>query len=390
MCLYRQCPDFQIDANNQTCYSWFAQTVRASGGVSSSSFTCGGAAGTVYVLNSTSSNLIFDNSDGTSASSTLTPFPPDLNGVLLSQLNISGKAYVDLRQSRQNNDVRASVLDLDQNSKVTGDSVVIDTSNATIRGQILATAVVWLHNAQSGPGRVTAFSGSSITCTLCMLKMSLTGSAVVLQGSISATNAEVKGLKSFSHTGTMTASGSYLSIMVETATISGVVRCTGAACSSLVSVNETLELGGILGCTNGKCALSVRSGGDMTATGTISCSGNNQCLVDVASGSSARIGGSMTGSDIRLVVAGTLHLLGTISTTGQGYAEHAGSGKGSRPLAASSSSTSDWRVAGSGAGHGGDGADGCYQYSSSYGNKPSGTLGLHISMRLGGVLRLMG
>ena len=351
----------------------------ASGGASSGSFTCGGAAGTVYVLNGTSSYLIFDNSEGTSASSTLTPFPPDLNGVLLSQLNISGKAYVDLRQSKQNNDVRASVLDLDQNSKITGDSVVIDTSNATIRGQILATAAVWLHNAQSGPGRVTAFSGSSITCTSGTLKMSLTGSTVALHGSISATNAEIKGLRSFSHTGTLIASGSYLSIMVETATIRGVVRCTGAACSSLVSVNETLELGGSLSCTNDKCALSVRSGGDMTTTGTMICPGNNQCLVDVASGSSARIGGSMTGSDIRLLVAGTLHLLGTISTTGQGYSGEVGSGKGSRPLAIYSSHSS-WRVAGSGAGHGGAGADACYSYSSSYGSKPSGTLGLYVSM----------
>ena len=192
---------------------WIAQTVRASGGATSGSFSCSGAAGTVYILNGTSSNLIFDNSDGTSASSTLTPFPPDLNGVLLSQLNISGKAYVDLRQSKQNNDVRASVLDLDQNSKVTGDSVVIDTSNATIRGQILATTAVWLHNAQSGPGRVTAFSGSSITCTSGPFKMSLTGSDVELQGSISATNAEVKGLRIFSHTGSMIASGSHLIVM---------------------------------------------------------------------------------------------------------------------------------------------------------------------------------
>ena len=115
----------------------------------------------------------------------------------------------------------------------------------------------------------------------------------------------------------------------------------------------------------------------MTTTGTISCSGNNQCLVDVASGSAARIGGAMTGSDIRLVIAGSLHLLGAISTTGQGYGEVAGSGKGSKP--GYSGSNSDYRVAGSGAGHGGDGADGCYRYSSSYGTLPSGTIGLYIT-----------
>ena len=173
----------------------------------------------------------------------------------------------------------------------------------------------------------------------------------------------------------MIASGSHLIIMAETATISGLVRCTGAACSSLVSVNQTLEVGGSLGCTNGKCTLSVRSGGDMTATGTISCSGNNQCLVDVASGSAARIGGAMTGSDIRLVIAGSLHLLGAISTTGQGYGEVAGSGKGRKPGYSGSANSYD-RVAGSGAGHGGDGADGCYR--SSYGTLPSGTIGLYI------------
>ena len=373
--------------------------MRASGGASSGSFTCGGAAGTVYILNGTSTNLIFDNSGGTSASSTLTPFPPDLNGVLLSQLNISGKAYVDLRQSKLNNDVRASVLDLDQNSKITGDSVVIDTSNATIRGQILATAAAWLHNAQSGPGRVTAFSGSSITCTSGMLKMSLTGSTVALHGSISATNAEVKGLRNFSHTGTLIVSGSYLSIMVETAMISGVVRCTGAACSSLVSVNETLQLGGSLDCTNDKCALSVRSGGDMTATGTISCSGNGEirtsgkisvlgtircisalCPLELEGGQ-IEVGkfGNVQGGDV-IMKSEKIAVQGSISTTGQGHTEQAGSGKGSRPLSSWTTSYDEWRVAGSGAGHGGDGADGCYQYSSSYGSKPSGTLGLCISM----------
>ena len=115
------------------------------------------------MVNGTVSSLIVDNSDGSSLSSTCTPFPEDLSGVQLSQLNISRKACVDLRQAQQNNDVRAICMDLDASSKVTGDNVVIDTSNATVRGQITGTSALWLHNAQAGAGVVEAYSGSSMT-----------------------------------------------------------------------------------------------------------------------------------------------------------------------------------------------------------------------------------
>jgi len=139
-----------------------------------------------------------------------------------------------------------------------------------------------------------------------------------------------------------------------------------------VSVNRTLEMGGSLSCTVGKCSLSLRSGGDMTSSGTVSCSGNSECLLDVACGSSAVLSGSMTGSDIRMVVAESLQLAGTVSTNGQGYVEKAGEGQGNQP--SGSSSDTYYRVSGSGAGHGGDGAAACFRYSTSYGTLPSGTV----------------
>jgi hypothetical protein len=116
--------------------------VSAAGGVTSSGYTCGGAAGTFYFLNGTSSSLILDNSGGVSDSGTCTPFPGDLNGVQLSQLSISRTTCVDVRQSAKNNDVRAYRLDLDASSKVTGDSISIDTSTANVRGQITGTLVI--------------------------------------------------------------------------------------------------------------------------------------------------------------------------------------------------------------------------------------------------------
>ena len=120
----------------------------------------------MFVANGTSFVLILDNSNEKSASDTYTPFPGDLNGVQLTKLNVSGKAYVDLRQATSNNDVRSYGFDLDANSKVTGDSVVIDTSNASVRGSITGSTTVWLHNAQSGAGTVTAHSGSTIALSL--------------------------------------------------------------------------------------------------------------------------------------------------------------------------------------------------------------------------------
>lgn len=206
-----------------------------------------------------------------------------------------------------------------------------------------------------------------------MVKISLTRSDVTLLGSISAGTGEIQGVRSLTHSGNLAVSGSLLSIEAGSASISGTVTCSGSACSSLVSVNETLEMGGSLSCTNGKCSLSLRSGGKMISTGTISCSGNSQCLVDVASGSSAVLSGTMTGSDIRMVVAEALQLQGTVSTSGQGYAEETGDGKGNRP-SYSGSSSSYYRVSGSGGGHGGNGATSCYRYDSSYGPSPSSTI----------------
>ena len=345
----------------------------SSGGATSDSYACAGAAGTVYVANGTSLLLIFDNSNENSDSSTSTPFPGDLNGVQLTLVNISRKASVDLRQAKSNNDVRSYGFDLDASSKVTGDSVVIDTSNASVRGSITGSTTVWLHNAQSGAGTVTAHGGSTIGCSSCKLKMSLAGSDVILRGSISAGTGEIQGLRNLTHSGSLAVSGSLLSIEAGTASITGTVICSGSACSSLVSVNKTLEMGGSLSCTGGTCSLSLRSGGDMRSSGDVSCSGNSQCLVDVASGSSAVLSGSMAGSDIRMVVAERLRLLGTVSTSGQGYVEEAGDGKGNKP-SYGSSYDSGYRVSGSGAGHGGNGAGACFRYSSSYGSIPSGTV----------------
>ena len=208
-----------------------------------------------------------------------------------------------------------------------------------------------------------------------MLKMSLSGSDVFLKGSISAGTGEIKGLQSLTHSGTLAVSGSLLSIEAGTASIRGTVRCSGSACSSLVSVNRTLEMGGSLSCTSGKCSLSLRSGGNMTSSGTVSCSGNSQCLLDVACGSSAVLLGSITGSDIRMVVAESLQLVGTVSTSGQGYVEKAGDGRGNQPYYGGSSSyySSSYRVSGSGAGHGGNGAVACFRQDSSYGSIPEGT-----------------
>ncbi|MGB1592139.1 MAG: hypothetical protein ACPIOQ_05240, partial [Promethearchaeia archaeon] len=304
-------------------------TVIASGGASSSPYTCAGAAGTVYAVHDTSSRLIFDNNDNSVATTTLTPFPPDLSGVHLSQIMILRKTYVGLRQAETNNDVRASSLKLDASSKVTGDTVIIDVRDATIEGSIAGTSEVWLHNSQSGAGLLTAHSGSSMTCSGCALRMSLSGSNVSLHGSITTATVEVKSLQSISHTGTLTVSGVALTIAVDAASIAGTVECTGAACSILVSANATLQLRGSLSCTNGKCSVSLHSGGDLNSTASMSCAGNSQCLVDIASGSSALLGGSIAGSDIRMLVAGSLQIQGLVSTSGQGYAESSGDGKGS-------------------------------------------------------------
>jgi hypothetical protein len=368
----------------------------SSGGATSDSYACAGAAGTVYVANGTSLLLIFDNSNENSDSSTSTPFPGDLNGVQLTLVNISRKASVDLRQAKSNNDVRSYGFDLDASSKVTGDSVVIDTSNASVRGSITGSTTVWLHNAQSGAGTVTAHGGSTIGCSSCKLKMSLAGSDVILRGSISAGTGEIQGLRNLTHSGNLAVSGSLLSIEAGTASITGTVICSGSACSSLVSVNKTLEMGGSLSCTGGTCSLSLRSGGDMRSSGDVSCSGNSQIRANgkilvlgtlactsslcklAGEGSDIQVqnSGRISGGDV-ILVAESLRVLGTVSTSGQGYVEDAGDGKGIKP-SYGGGSIDYYRVSGSGAGHGGNGAGACFRYSSSYGSIPSGTVRHYI------------
>jgi hypothetical protein len=365
----------------------------SSGGATSDSYACAGAAGTVYVANGTSLLLIFDNSNENSDSSTSTPFPGDLNGVQLTLVNISRKASVDLRQAKSNNDVRSYGFDLDASSKVTGDSVVIDTSNASVRGSITGSTTVWLHNAQSGAGTVTAHGGSTIGCSSCKLKMSLAGSDVILRGSISAGTGEIQGLRNLTHSGSLAVSGSLLSIEAGTASIFGTVTqiCSGSTCSSLIGVNKTLEIGGSLSCTGGTCSFSLRSGGDMRSSGVVSCSGDSQiramgkiavvgtlacssslCKLE-AEGNDIQVqnSGRITGGDI-ILVAESLTVLGTVSSSGQGHVEEAGDGKGNKP--SYGGSYDYYRVSGSGAGHGGNGAGACFRYSSSYGSIPSGTV----------------
>jgi len=123
----------------------------------------------------------------------------------------------------------------------------------------------------------------------------------------------------------------------------------------------------------------IRAKGKISVLGTIRCI-SALCPLELEGGQ-IEVGkfGNVQGGDV-IMKSEKIAVQGSISTTGQGHTEQAGSGKGSRPLSSWTTSYDEWRVAGSGAGHGGDGADGCYQYSSSYGSKPSGTLGLRISM----------
>ena len=284
----------------------------SSGGATSDSYACAGAAGTVYVANGTSLLLIFDNSNENSDSSTSTPFPGDLNGVQLTLVNISRKASVDLRQAKSNNDVRSYGFDLDASSKVTGDSVVIDTSNASVRGSITGSTTVWLHNAQSGAGTVTAHGGSTIGCSSCKLKMSLAGSDVILRGSISAGTGEIQGLRNLTHSGSLAVSGSLLSIEAGTASIFGTVTqiCSGSTCSSLIGVNKTLEIGGSLSCTGGTCSFSLRSGGDMRSSGDVS----GTCSLLLRSGGGLRSSGVVSCSgDSQIRAMGKIAVVGTLA-----------------------------------------------------------------------------
>ena len=118
--------------------------------------------------------------------------------------------------------------------------------------------------------------------------------------------------------------------------------------------------------------IQIRALGRIMVLGTLACT-SSLCKLE-AEGSDIQVqnSGRITGGDV-ILVAESLRVLGTVSTSGQGYVEEAGDGKGNKP-SYGSSYDSGYRVSGSGAGHGGNGAGACFRYSSSYGSIPSGTV----------------
>jgi hypothetical protein len=120
----------------------------------------------------------------------------------------------------------------------------------------------------------------------------------------------------------------------------------------------------------------IRANGTILVLGTLACT-SSLCKLE-AEGSDIQVqnSGRISGGDV-ILVAESLRVLGTVSTSGQGYVEDAGDGKGIKP-SYGGGSTDYYRVSGSGAGHGGNGAGACFRYSSSYGSIPSGTVRHYI------------
>ena len=133
---------------------------------------------------------------------------------------------------------------------------------------------------------------------------------------------------------------------------------------------DSLSVNGSMSCTTGQCRIQLTSGAMLAVRGSVWCGGTSMCLVDVQAGGDASVSGSIAGSDVRVVAAGTVNVSGTISASGQGSPANSGAGKGLPGASGSSSSDSYLLVSGSGGGHGGSGASGCYLYSS--GSLPAG------------------
>ena len=121
--------------------------------------------------------------------------------------------------------------------------------------------------------------------------------------------------------------------------------------------------------------IQTRANGTILVLGTLACT-SSLCKLE-AEGSDIQVqsSGRITGGDV-ILVAESLRVLGTVSTSGQGYVEEAGDGKGIKPSYGGDST--DYRVSGSGAGHGGNGAGACFRHNSNYGSIPSGTVRHYI------------
>jgi len=168
----------------------------------------------------------------------------------------------------------------------------------------------------------------------------------------------------------------------------GISNCSTATLNYSLTIDSHSEIfadgdfvikkDAIVNCENCK----IQAIGKVIIIGTLACT-SSLCKLEVE-GSDIQVqsSGRITGGDV-ILVAESLRVLGIVSTSGQGYVEEAGDGKGNKP-SYGSSYDSAYRVSGSGAGHGGNGAGACFRYSSSFGNIPSGQYfaGMHAHASL--------
>jgi hypothetical protein len=381
-----------------------------------SSFSCGGSAGSVFLRNGTVSSLLLDNrGNANTASTTYTPYPRDLSGVQLGSLSIVANANVAMSSSGSNNDARAFALSMDSSSALSGDVVQLDVRDGQVSGSVTGTAGVQLRNVYSGRGTVQLTGSSRVQCVSCGLAVRLEGSNVSVQGATTVGSMEIRDSHTLQVSGPVTAtsmmelnasmnlsisgqitasspsvtisaerielgmpsasftgSGCNVSVVARVAVnVSGSMSCTGFGCNVSVAAPELVRVGGSMSCTTGPCRIVMRSA-MLAVRGSVWCGGTSMCLVDVQAGGDASVSGSIAGSDVRVVAAGTVNVSGTISASGRGSPANSGAGKGLPGASGSSSSDSYLLVSGSGGGHGGSGASGCFQVSSSSGSLPAG------------------
>ena len=167
--------------------------VSARAGAGSAGYAgCGGAAGGVFSRDTTGGVLVVSNEQVSSASGIVTPYPGDLSGYVLAGLDVKGGARLYADKSSSNNNLTSASIMVSSGSAITGDTIGMMTTNATIAGTVACTTLAKVR-AMAGLQAIqmSVAGGGVVSCVGCEVDIKLVGSgsgesALLLVGEVKA------------------------------------------------------------------------------------------------------------------------------------------------------------------------------------------------------------
>ena len=333
-----------------------AVTTSASGGTDSSA-ACGGSAGTIFVQSGAEKSLLVNSENTNRDDDTYTPLPVDGD---LDTVDVSIRRMSHVKISDESTGFHVGSLWLDSTSQITGDTLKLSAHNASLQGDVESSS----HTQLVVVSKLRLLRDALLECTDSACSIELEAGTLVLDEStdiqgdvldlVVGGHAIMNGAVDIEDSVTIRVNESLTLKSTSEISAEGLVISAGSVIASGdVAIVESLAVTatdylnvtreGALACSDLMCTLQLRS--------------HDMCL-----------DGPVTGGDINVTSRRGMRVSATISADAMGYGAEAGDGNGesinSWTNYVSSSTTQyidEQSSAGSGAGHGGNGGDSCWQ-----------------------------